>query len=59
MALEKGEAFQDLPRLIRPSVRQELIQGQGMARSIFIRQDLTQECEFLVTGDPVAVAVLN
>ena len=56
--LKKGEAFQDLPRLVLPGMRQVLMQSQGMARSIFIRLDQTQECESLVTVDAIAVAVV-
>jgi hypothetical protein len=39
-------------------VGQELSQGQGMARSIFIRQELTRECEALVTVQAIALSVL-
>jgi len=40
-------------------MRYELIQDQGIARSIFIGKSLTQECDALSTVETIAVTILE
>jgi hypothetical protein len=56
--LKRVRLFKTSRVSILPSVRQELIQDQGIARSIFIKQGPTQECESLVPVEAIVVTVL-
>lgn len=53
----KRVGFPRPPAPVLTGVRQELSQDQGMARSIFLRQELTQDSEPLVTVEAIAVSV--